>query len=115
LAENISLPFDTVKALVHKGLIDKAYLKRLKEIQDSDGNPEKMIQKDLMGAGAEDENKKGSSHHESFNSLAASLNETINYLINEDIDEIEEIEKDLLLELETMIQQLKAKANMTDE
>lgn len=82
---HLPLSFEKVKNLTTLGIdFDKSFLRRLKDIQESGGDPEKYLEKISMNRGAESAESEGGKSLSDFNTLSERLIKTLDYLLREE-------------------------------
>jgi len=106
IKKGLEIDFSLVANAVNAKVgFDKALIKKLKDIKDCEGNPEKYVKTLTIGQGSEGSDAEGEKRLQDFNSLSARLVKTIDYIvINE--DHLESLDRDIFVNLYKKIDEL---------
>lgn len=91
--------------------IDTALIKRLRDIQNCEGNPETLLTNLTINQGDDDPEKSSQKQIQDFNSLSTKLVKTINYIIR-DTDQLDELDKDTFVDLYKILEKLREVSNI---
>lgn len=112
LRNGITADLEIIKDLTRIGTeFDKAFVKKLKDIQECEGNPQTYLNKLSMNRGEESSESEGGKRLQDFNTLSTRLIKTIDFLI-EDEDNIAMVDKATLEILFEKLLKLRGTANM---
>ncbi len=115
LKKGLQIDFDLVaNAINAKVGIDKALIKKLKDIQDCEGKPETYLRTLTLSQGSDDPETEAKKRFQDFNSLSARLLKTIDYIIN-NRDHLDSLDKDIFVYLYGKIEELRQASNIVIE
>jgi hypothetical protein len=115
LKKGLKIDFDLVaNAINAKVGIDKGLIKKLKDIQDCEGNPETHLRTLTLGQGSEDPETEVKKRFQDFNSLSSRLVKTIDYIIN-NRNHLDSLDKDIFAYLYGKIEELREASNIVIE
>jgi len=106
LKKGLEIDFSLVANAVNAKVgFDKALIKKLKDIKDCEGNPEKYVKALTIGQGSEGSHAEGEKRLQDFNSLSARLVKTIDYIVK-DGDHLDSLDKGIFANLYKKIEEL---------
>jgi helix-turn-helix protein len=115
LKKGLNIDFDLVaNAINAKVGIDKGLIKKLKDIQDCEGNPETHLRTLTLCQGSDDPETEAKKRFQDFNSLSSRLVKTIDYIIN-NRDHLDSLDKDIFVYLYEKIEKLREASNIVIE
>jgi helix-turn-helix protein len=115
LKKGLQIDFDLVaNAINAKVGIDKALIKKLKDIQDCEGKPETHLRTLTLSQGSDDPETEAKKRFQDFNSLSSRLVKTIDYIIN-NRDHLDSLDKDIFVYLYGKIEELRQASNIVIE
>ena len=115
LKKGLRIDFDLVANAVNaKVSIDKALIKKLKDIQDCEGKPETHLRTLALSQGGDDPETEAKKRFQDFNSLSSRLVKTIDYIIN-NRDHLDGLDKDIFVYLYEKIEELREASNIEIE
>jgi len=115
LKKGLKIDFDLVaNAINAKVGIDKALIKKLKDIQDCEGKPETHLRTLTLSQGSDDPEIEVKKRFQDFNSLSSRLVKTIDYIIN-NRDHLDGLDKDIFVYLYGKIEELREASNIEIE
>jgi hypothetical protein len=115
LKKGLKIDFDLVaNAINAKVGIDKGLIKKLKDIQDCEGNPETHLRTLTLGQGSDDPETEVKKRFQDFNSLSSRLVKTIDYIIR-NRDHLDSLDKDIFTYLYGKIEELREASNIVIE
>jgi hypothetical protein len=115
LKKGLQIDFDLVaNAIYAKVGIDKALIKKLKDIQDCEGNPETHLRTLTLSQENDDPETEAKIRFQDFNSLSSRLVKTIDYIIN-NRDHLDSLDKDIFVYLYEKIEELRQASNIVIE
>jgi len=115
LKKGLRIDFDLVANAVNaKVSIDKALIKKLKDIQDCEGKPETHLRTLALSQGGDDPETEAKKRFQDFNSLSSRLVKTIDYIIN-NRDHLDSLDKDIFVYLYEKIEELREASNIEIE
>jgi len=115
IKKGLNIDFELVANAVNAKVgIDKALIKKLKDIQDCKGDPEIHLKAMTLSQGSEDPETEVKKRFQDFNSLSSRLVKTIDYIIN-NRDHLDSLDKDIFVYLFVKIEELRLASNIVIE
>ena len=115
LKNGFDFSFDRVKDVTNAGVkIDKSVIKRLKEIQKCEGNPETLIKDLATNQGADDPEETSEKRLQDFNTLSERLIKSMDYIIK-NVDLLDNLDSDTFVNLLNKLLELKNAAKIDIE
>lgn len=92
MKNGVQVNFNLVNNIINIGVnVDKAMIRRLKDVQECGGNPETLLENLALNRGLGDPEPNVEKRLKDFNTLSTRLGKTIDYII-QDVDQIENVD-----------------------